>query len=195
MRTPVTSAGPTCVERMETAHHEAAHAVTARLLGFDVPWVDVTPDGARLGICYTRLESVFDVPGRFEELHKQVRKNCVSLFAGHHAEHQLNPHRKGTRTGEDASKAREILVGAGLDPLTEEHLLHECSRKLVRRAWPAVEEVARALLAVEIVDQSDIDPLILRTLGERALEEFWNWQWLWHGKRPCWSALVRLKES
>ena len=167
------------------AHHEAGHAVIARVLGVGVTGVmlfstrsDNSSAAETVSAAYAARDA--DLPSRVAALEADAK---VAL-AGPQAQlkYQLVKKRRRDEWEGDITNAQNaacqivlLMEGATLDPRPHEITLtrdqgNEVNRivdrllkeveHLVIEHWPAIERVAKALLAHRCLSQADVDALI-----------------------------------
>jgi hypothetical protein len=154
------------------AHHEAGHAVIARVLGLEVDSVTIIPDPVAdtAGICFRDdamwLALYADLATRLSA----IEKNVVVSLAGPAAESQYLGKRETVATGGDLKMAKAhvqlALELSGRDHSEYHELFGQLSLEtkiLVSQYWSAIERVAHGLLDFSTLNGTDVDDLIAGT--------------------------------
>ncbi len=122
---------------LQTAYHEAGHAVAAYRLGLIVDTTTVVPNKENGTLGTSRSE---DFGGR---------EDIIVLFAGFEAERRYNPKAdKGCSCGDD-TRAEDIL---SLHPDWTEAELRSEAAQLVESQWREISAVAEALAEFRILN-------------------------------------------
>jgi hypothetical protein len=171
------------------AHHEAGHAVVARMLGVGVTHVALFPTVDTEGVAGACSESAAwqvraaDAPARLAAYEKDAK---VAL-AGPQAQHRYRPVRDFRKSWINnwrddglvakSCAARIVLLADGIEmgdaPVhatftegqgrrinaTLQRLMEEAAA-MVEENWPAIERVAQELLHRKILAEADLDALI-----------------------------------
>jgi hypothetical protein len=152
---------PTKKERC-TAHHEAAHAVvqyrTADHVGGHVTIVPRQQEG------WIRLGCAFDCwSDSFNSEHMEA--SILSLYAGGHAQRELDPAYGSQGCGSDEEQAAELLRLHGWEHREQE--LRERSLALTRQHWAEIVAVADELLRVRVLDDTEAEIICDAVAGDR----------------------------
>jgi len=158
-----------------TAHHEAGHAVAAIVQGLIITYVTIKPDEDFVGACLHPNVLGYEYRGTRER--KRIARKCIiASYAGLQAEKIFNPKAEEWRAQGDENNAfslsREFLVlprrcsiigdEAHLEFLTK---LQREAREMVRRHWPSVSAVAKALLEAKTLVHDQVVEILRRSSG------------------------------
>jgi hypothetical protein len=153
------------------AHHEAAHAVVARILGVDVSYAALFPyepknAPRRLWPILNKLEGAI-LSGTVQTADCDPELDVVIIIAGACADKIFHPdlaraeHRGGSIQNDRKNFAR--LIGGQFTKSEVARKFRLAMRKhepMVRKHWPAIERVAEALFARRVLVKDEIDALI-----------------------------------
>ena len=160
-------------DERHTAHHEAGHAVIARVLGLSCGGASIISEEG-----HSRGHSVIDDP-RFSWQRGDGPKRqaadafCVALYAGYESEFAcIDDFENGDHV--DRERATGCLAWAGVrgarfvgDDIWDRHerRLREKAGRLVKDHRLTIERVAAALIERRTLDAGEID--VLMTAGDR----------------------------
>ncbi len=149
-----------------TAHHEAGHAVIARVLNLPCGLATIIPDNDSAGHSITgdAWDAVarWDSFGRWRDVDVAYRARIIAFMAGAEAEVEC----LGACQGGDGDDRWQVtlmldsLLPAGADPSGYEDRLRRFTRALVRRHRGKIEAVAQRLLEQEHASGDELDAMI-----------------------------------
>ena len=148
------------------AHHEAGHAVIARVLNLPCGLATIVPDDDSAGHAITGdpwdAVAQWDASGRWRDVDVAYRARIIAFMAGAEAEIEC----LGSCRGGDGDDRWQIalmlesLLPAGVDPSGCENRLRRFTRALVRRHRGKLEAVAQRLLKQEHASKSELDAMV-----------------------------------
>lgn len=154
-----------------TAHHEAGHAVVARVLNYPCGHATIVSDEESAGHAITQdpwdAVAHWDSAGRWRGEDSALRARIMIYMAGAEAEVEFF----GECAGGDDDDRRQIafmlddLLPTGADPLAHEARLRRFTRALVRRHRGKIEAVAQGLLRSKHLSEGQIDALLIEGAG------------------------------
>jgi hypothetical protein len=161
-----------------TAYHEAGHAVANVALGLAINKVSIIPGEDHHGLDYTGicvspgvLDYHYPSAGVVREQRAVARAHIVACYAGMAAQRLVDPHRPDEHAAGDEENAMELSRLFGVFPRgcsrvgDEAHLryldkLRAEARRLVRKHWRAVAELAEELLQCEVLSGPEAEKII-----------------------------------
>ena len=162
---------------METAYHEAGHAVAARSLGIEVETVTITPDeeAGTLGAARTRPWDV-GLPPNADVTTSQAsaEADMMCLFAGLEAQRLVDAGAHERGASDDEEKAAGLAAAFNMTPEEIENLRDQ-SRRLVAERADQVRRVAQALLDLDTLIWSELQsaaagaPVFRESAGARGM--------------------------
>jgi hypothetical protein len=160
------------------AYHEAGHAVVAFFLAVPLRRATIVADAKTLGhvtsAAIPRATSDdIEYGDRFTPGRLRAEKNAMILMAGELAQRRFNPrsvrsyHANHDRLGIDHLLQRygAYLPDRSIDYRPHYTMLRLWTEELLRREWPAVESVAKALIDRRTLSGIEIRAVILAAMG------------------------------
>jgi len=134
------------------AYHEAGHAVVAHTLGYGTPYVEIAADGSG-------YRAGSGAPGGRDVVEHMVLITMAGPIAEARALRISRLVAWGWSASGDLPEAEGLITGlGGLDPWW--NIYESQTAALVREHWPAVDRVARALLARRRLDAAALAELL-----------------------------------
>lgn len=155
-------------KRSRTAHHEAAHTITAKAVGLHVDEVSIRPGKDYLGQC-TGPNALYgyDVPATRSEQSKLARDHAIVLYAGLAAENLFfgipfaldGSAKHGAWSDHDRACA---LMGRYYNRRNLNAMLNvqKESRRLVRKHRAAIERLAKLLIVRKTIGRAELQRLL-----------------------------------
>jgi hypothetical protein len=160
-------------DRMATAYHEAGHAVIARTLGIPVKLATIKPGEGYAGRVLTKVSN-------YETQTRALwMREALMSFAGAIAEGEMggigskDAWRTTRGEGGDLTSVRHAVHKFIGEPLKDGRVLiykpdyramrpklKRQAQQLVRKHWPAIERVAKALIEHETLSGTEVDKII-----------------------------------
>lgn len=156
----------TAIERMDTARHEAGHAVAAVVLGLALEKVSAAPHRGAWGGCWLSSDAADRTT---------ARREAVQAVAGYVAERLASGDASRSASRDDYLDVRRLAEHHGIGPRREPAGTYDARyrrwlRRLEREAasilrsnWQWVEAVSSALLTRRVLTAADV--LRLRPWG------------------------------
>jgi hypothetical protein len=176
------------MKRAKTAHHEASHAVIARMQGLACPYVTMFATDAMGAAAATTACATHRARGADQAtLLAAIRKDIIVCLAGPcgQARYRWPAQKFPVEWQSDIEDAhtfaiRAALVASGVDlpqkpdgsvtiDLSADQqayandLIEQCrdtATDLVKEHWPAIVRVAQRLMVCDLIDQNELDRLI-----------------------------------
>ena len=154
------------------AHHEAGHAIMARLFGFRIRSVTIVPDAHAEGSCkYTSSPTEGNIPVLMGLL--------LTVFAGIEAGDHVGEQAEGELRSDYKNIGRYFtdFVAATGTPLSDDEAqrvfdsAQDATRAVLELVWPAVELVAKELMRRGTLTGEDIDALLGPAVIETKMKE------------------------
>ncbi len=144
-----------------TAYHEAAHAVVLyRTAGHVGGHVTIIPKPIEGGLA---LGAAFD--GLSDSLNlEHMEATLLSLYAGGHAQRQLDPSCGEEGCGGDEEQADRLLRLHGWECREQE--LRDRSLTLTRQHWTEIVAVADELLRIKLIDDAEVELICDEVAGD-----------------------------
>jgi ATP-dependent Zn protease len=148
------------------AHHEAGHAVIARVLTLAPQRATIRPSKGLNGYCDIRDPYANCPQGWLERGHPdaEAHADIMATMAGAEAEKELLNSLSTSNDGMDrriiAARAETLTDYDWPDWVKLESRLRKMTRMLVRRHWERIERLAQALLEKTTLNYIQIDMLI-----------------------------------
>jgi hypothetical protein len=164
------------VQRLETAHHEAGHAVAAFLVKRRFRHVSIEPDQRSLGhVLYRAWDKRFDPNARFSPRTEiLLRDAVVTALAGFEAQFRFSGKRPWRSARSDHDQALDLALRAccsGEEAAAYVEWLSVRTRQMfsVPSTWKAVRALARSLLRQQRLSYKEAHKIYLEATGQ-ALE-------------------------
>lgn len=148
-------------DEMETAYHEAGHAVAALRLGLDFDGASIEPDheAASLGrVAHAQVFTHLPTDHTEEDATRAVEDVVVMALAGLPAQRLVNKDCDPRGAASDEADAAELLARYGNPARLP--ALRERARQLVLDNRVEVYRVAKVLQALETIDAIDVEAAV-----------------------------------
>ena len=155
--------------KKHTAYHEGGHVVAHFALGLAVNKASIIPKEGSLGQALSPPVLGYESGGSRREQRQIARANIIGCYAGMEAEWIFDPNARDSGGGDNQtafwlSRTYCVLPRYCQYVGDEQHLdyldrLRREARRLVRRHWQAVEEVAASLLKNKRLDGKKLEAI------------------------------------